>query len=254
MTEMWSVVLNEDCMNALSVFAARNRFKGEWDIAVVDPVYGIDGNSHRKNEGRGKVTKSKNYPPQLWDQPITGDDYFKALFRVSKKQIIFGGNYFPAVCGTPFKTPRRREYQEFIEQHPTNWIIWDKVNGSMSFNDCELIWVSEPIPTEVFFYMWSGMMQGLSFKRGSEMNPIKDSQQKRIHPTEKPIEVYKYLHTRFSKPGDNVLDTHVGSGSQRIVCDMMGLHYTGFELVKKYFDDQEERYKWYKSQPTLKFE
>jgi site-specific DNA-methyltransferase (adenine-specific) len=222
-----------------------------FDIGSVDPVYGIDGNSHRNNKSRSRATNSKEYHNALWDQQKTGDEYFTELKRVTEHQIIFGANYFPAICSTEFKTPRRHEYEQFIKDHPTNWIIWDKVNSTTGFNDCELVWVSFPVPTEVFYFMWSGMMQGKSFREGTVMNPFKEKNQKRIHPTEKPFEVYKYLLSRFAKPGYKILDTHLGSGSQRIVCYDLNLNFVGTEIDSKYYEDQENRYNWHISQLKL---
>lgn len=241
-----SKVFHTDNMEALKKMKV-----DQFDLACVDPVYGIDGNSHRKNESRSKLTKSKKYPSALWDQVKTGDDFFTELFRVSKMQIVFGGNYFPSCCGTEFKTPRRNEYDQFLKDHPTNWIIWDKVNSTTSYNDCELIWISDPVPSEIFYFMWSGMMQGKSYKNGKVMNPHKHLNQHRIHPTEKPYEIYKFLHSKFSMPGSFVLDTHVGSGSQRIVCYQMGINYEGYEINDKYFSDQEQRFKEYLSQVKI---
>jgi DNA modification methylase len=233
-----SKVYNMDCMEYMPAFPTKF-----FTIGCVDPVYGIDGNSHRNNKSRGKVTKSKSYHNALWYQEKTNDEYFIELRRVTRNQIIFGANYFSIVSGSTFKTPRRDEYDQFIKEHPTNWIIWDKVNNTTSFNDCELIWVSFPIPTEIFYYMWSGMMQGKSFKDGLTMNPDKNKNQKRIHPTEKPFEIYKYLLSRFAAKGDHILDTHMGSGSQRIVCFDMDINFSGVEIDKIYYDSQNLRFK-----------
>ncbi|MBF05006.1 MAG: hypothetical protein CMP76_17150 [Flavobacterium sp.] len=135
---MDKIVINEsfkiDCMRFMCWL---DRFS--YYVGIVDPVYGINGNSHRKNRSRGKLTQGKNYHNDLWYQSKTSDEYFKELKRVTRHQIIFGANYFPSVTGNEFKTPRREEYDNFLKEHPTNWIIWDKVNGNTSFNDCELI-------------------------------------------------------------------------------------------------------------------
>jgi site-specific DNA-methyltransferase (adenine-specific) len=235
-----------DCMEIMPYYP-----DNYYHIGSVDPVYGINGNSHRQNEGRGKQTKSRKYHNALWYQQKTDDLYFAELKRVTIDQIIFGANYFPSICGTEFKPPRRNEYEQFILEHPTNWIIWDKVNSNISYNDCELIWVSFPVPTEILYFMWSGMMQGKSFRDGLTMNPYKSRNQKRIHPTEKPFEIYKYLHTRFSMPGYRILDTHMGSGSQRIVCWDLKLEYTGIEIEPKYFYDQQSRFYIHISQKTI---
>jgi site-specific DNA-methyltransferase (adenine-specific) len=99
--------------------------------------------------------------------------------------------------------------------------------------------------------MWSGMMQGISYKRGTEMNPFKSKNQKRIHPTEKPFEIYKYLFSKFCSITDNIFDSHGGSFSSVIVADKMGLDITVCEIYEKYFKDGVHRYNEYKRQLTL---
>lgn len=244
--QCFNEAFNIDCMEFMSKLADKS-----YKVGSADPVYGIDGNSHRNNESRGKATKSKKYHNALWCQPKTNNDYFIEFKRVTEHQIIFGANYFSIISGSEFKTPRRNEYEQFIKEYPTNWIIWDKVNSTTSFNDCELIWVSFPVPTEIFYFMWSGMMQGKSHLDGLTMNPYKHKNQKRIHPTEKPFSVYRYLLSKFATADTTILDTHMGSGSQRIVCWDLNLNYTGLEIDKQYFDDEEFRFNNHVSQLRL---
>lgn len=224
-----------------------------FSLGISDPPYGIDGNSHRKNSGRGKLAVSRNYHNALWDQGIPTDAFFAELKRVSVNQIIFGANYFPQISGTPFKTPRRKEWPQFIEDNPTNWIIWDKCNGTNSFNDCELIYTTFNRPTSIFKFMWNGMMQGKSIFEGHLMQPIKELNQNRIHPTEKPTRLYKFLFMEFVQSGSKVLDTHLGSGSSRIAAHEMNLPFVGMETDLTYFTDQENRFKTIQRQLSFPF-
>lgn len=116
-------ITNEDCMEMLSRYPYQF-----FDIMIVDPPYGIPGNSHRRNKSRSKAVKSRDYDNSLWDQPPPDDEYFSLLRKKSKKQFIWGANYFPEIVGVPFDPPRRHNYAEFIKDYPTGWMIWDKVN------------------------------------------------------------------------------------------------------------------------------
>lgn len=238
---------NMDCMEFMSVIPDK-----KFTLSIADPVYGIDGNSHRNNKSRGKATLSKNYHAAIWDMVPPNDEFFNELYRVSKNQIIWGGNYFPQL-GEPFKTPRRNEYEAFIELYPTNWIIWDKVNGTTSFNDCELAWTSVPVKTDVFKFMWSGMMQGSSFLNGTRMNPHKRFNEVRIHPTQKPVELYKYLLKKFTTAGDVVFDPYAGSFSIGIACDLMNIDLESTEIEPTYYQNALKRFNLHKSQQVLQF-
>ncbi len=145
------------------------------------------------------------YEKKHWTIP--GPDYFRELFRVSKQQIIWGCNYFLFPFG-----PGR--------------IVWDKVNPGSSFSDCELAYCSMIETVRKFTFMWNGMLQGKSIAEGHIMQGNKKRNEKRIHPTQKPVALYKWLLSKFAKPGDIILDTHFGSGSHGIAC-----HDLGFELV-----------------------
>lgn len=216
-------------------------------LAIVDPPYGIDGNSHRKNKSRGKLTMSKDYHTALWDQSVPDDEYFKELFRISKNQIIFGGNYFPQL-GNVHKPPRMKDLTEWIKEHPTGWMIWDKVNGKTNFNDVELAWTSFDKPTFIYRFMWNGMMQGSSILNGHIMNGKKELNQKRIHPTEKPIMMYEFILMNYSKQGDINLDTHIGSGSNAIAHEKNQIELIGCEIDGIHFIDCVTRLNNYKSQ------
>lgn len=169
--------------------------------------------------------KPKTYKRGEWDSKSPDIEYFNELFRVSKNQIIWGANHF--ISKIPFDSP--------------SWIFWDKNNGETSFADGELAWTSFKTPVRKFKYTWSGFIQG-------KMGELKED---KIHPTQKPIELYKWILTKFAKPEFKILDTHLGSGSSRIACDIMGYDFVGFELDKEYFDAQEKRFKQHISQLTI---
>lgn len=230
-----------DCMEYMATLPA-----GRFSIGISDPPYGI-GESSKNHKSRNRPIKQKNgnylrtkqpeYGKSDWDSAIPPPEYFTELFRVTQQQIIFGANYFPATAGTPFKTPRREEYDRFIEERPTNWIIWDKVNGNSDFNDCELAWTSFPIKTTIFQYMWQGMFQGVSADQGHIMQGNKKLNEKRIHPTQKPLALYQWLAKNFLKPGDDWFDSHMGSQNSRIVAYLMGFNYYGCEKDGRHFED-----------------
>ena len=182
-----------------------------FDLAIVDPPYGID--IHKMNytqSTKGGVTKRNDYSAITdWDSNVPNQEYFNELFRVSKSQIIWGGNYF--------ELPLTK-----------SWIIWDKKTEekySNDFADCEMAWNSFNKPAKVVRYLWSGMIQ-----------PNMKDKQKRIHPTEKPYQLYKWILDKYAKPSDKILDTHLGSGSIAIACHDYGFDLTACELDKEYFD------------------
>lgn len=227
-----------DCEKVMKKLAAKS-----YDLAIVDPPY-FSGPEKRGFYGKKLSTtgiKRVNYEKtDTWEVP--GSKYFKELFRVSEEQIIWGANYFTFKNVVPFKTPRRHEIEEFIKNNPTGWIIWDKCNGTNSFNDYELAWSSFNEPTYIYQFMWNGMCQGLSELQGAVMQGNKKLNQKRIHPTEKPIKLYRYFLDRYTKPFFNVLDTHLGSGSIRLASKDFQINFLGIEKNKVHFQNQEERY------------
>jgi site-specific DNA-methyltransferase (adenine-specific) len=153
-----------------------------------------------------------------WDSVVPDDAYFKELFRVSKNQIIWGGNYFPL--------PLIR-----------SWIIWDKgIYGDCSFADCEMGWNSFDRVARIAQVRYKGFL-------GADIN--------RIHPTQKPVALYKWLLQNYAKQGDKILDTHLGSGSIAIACHQMGFDLTGSELDKDYFEAMQKRIKEETAQKDL---
>lgn len=216
---MKSEVFNMDCMELMKQYPDKY-----FDLAIVDPPYGIDGNSHRLNEGRGKAAKSKKYHAALWSQMVPDKQYFDELFRVSKNQIIWGANHF--IDMVPYRS--------------SCWLVWDKQNDNTGFADCELAWTSFNTSVRRFVFRWNGMLQG-------------DMKEKeiRIHPTQKPVKLYSWILKTYAVPEQKILDTHVGSGSSRIACDEYGVEFVGAELDEQYFKDHEKRFKDYKAQLTI---
>tara|TARA_R110000868_G_C10588622_1_gene739380 strand:+ start:43 stop:684 length:642 start_codon:yes stop_codon:yes gene_type:complete len=178
-----------------------------FDLAIVDPPYGINI-SKSGNVGGGKLAKVKNYGKKEWDSSIPNKEYFIELQRVSKNQIIWGGNY---MIEHLFNTPC--------------FLIWDK-NNTGNFADAELAWTSFETSTRIFKYTWNGMLQ-------QKMGELKET---RIHPTQKPADLYKWILDKYAKQGDKILDTHLGSGSIAIACHDYGFELTACELDKEYFD------------------
>jgi site-specific DNA-methyltransferase (adenine-specific) len=218
MNNFISEVTNEDCMEGMARYPDKY-----FDLAIVDPPYGIDINNQSQGKGGG-VAKKIEYTKKDWDKQAPDINYFNELIRVSKNQIIWGANHF-------------------IEKIPYNascWIVWNKDNGETDFADCELAWTSFKTAVRIFKWKWNGMLQ----------QNMKDKEQ-RIHPTQKPIALYKWLLQNYAKQGDKILDTHLGSGSSRIAAYEMGFDFTAFELDKEYFEAQEKRYNNHISQLKL---
>jgi len=175
-----------------------------FDLAIVDPPYGI-GVNH--NMGRRKGDKPSNYKPAYWDNKSPDKKYFDELFRVSKDQIIWGANHF-------------------ISKMPNDsscWLMWDKMfSEDLSFAQFELAWTSFNSTCKKF-----------------NKDP-KDHL--RIHPTQKPVALYKWLLTNYAKHGDKILDTHLGSGSSAIAAHDYGYDFVGCEIDKDYYNDAVKRY------------
>jgi site-specific DNA-methyltransferase (adenine-specific) len=215
---MISEVYNIDCIKFMQQFPDKH-----FELAIVDPPYGI-GEDGAKNHSRVGLAKPKLYQAKNWDKQSPDLEYFKELMRVSKNQIIWGANHF--ISKMPFDS--------------SCWIVWDKVNGDNDFADCELAWSSFKKAVRKYEFRWAGMLQG-------------DMQNKenRIHPTQKPVKLYRWLLQNYAKEGDKILDTHLGSGSSRIACDMEGFDFYGCELDQDYFEAHQKRWNEYKKQLTL---
>jgi site-specific DNA-methyltransferase (adenine-specific) len=199
---------NGDCLAAM-----REMRDNEFDLAIVDPPYGIN---YAKNKSVGGVKKNRytSYDPKDWDSHIPSQDYFDELKRVSKKYLIFGANYF----------------SHQIPQSG-NWIVWDKRQGDNNFSMHELIFASFKITPKI-----------VSIR--SHRNTVSNSPDKvicRIHPTQKPVALYTWLLQKYANEGDKILDTHLGSGSIAIACHNLGFDLTGYELDKDYFQAAKKR-------------
>ena len=209
---MRSVVFNEDCI------AVMKRYPDKFfNLAIVDPPYGnIDAIGLADNKKKGKqATKRTNY--KLFENIAPDDEYYIELERVSKNQIVWGGNFL-GLCG--------------------GVIVWQK-NGT-AFGEAEVAICSTHKSVRVFEYTWNGMLQ----------QNMKDKEI-RIHPTQKPVALYEWILKNYAKEGDVILDTHLGSGSSRIACHKAGLDFVGCEIDKDYFDKQEARFKNFIAQMTL---
>jgi site-specific DNA-methyltransferase (adenine-specific) len=194
-----------------------------FDLAIVDPPYGITERSNRDNFAKGQSVKRKVYHQALWGQEKPSQEYFSELFRVSNNQIIWGGNYFI----------------EFL--HNTRcFIFWDKEMQYSVFADGELAWTSFNESARVFRFAWNGMIQGNM--KNKEI---------RIHPTQKPVALYHWLLKNYAEPEMTILDTHLGSGSIAIACHDMCHDLTAFEIDKDYYDAAVRRLENHKKQMTL---
>lgn len=203
-----------------------------FDLAIVDPPY-FSGPEKRRYYGR-KVSPIgvKRLYDEVSEWEVPDKSYFDELFRVSKNQIIFGVNYFDYSFGS-------------------GRIVWDKVNGESSFSDCEIAYCSFHDSVRLFRYMWNGMMQGKSISDGHIQQGNKRLNEKRIHPTQKPVNLYRWLIQKYAKEGYKILDTHVGSASSLIAFEEAGLEYIGFEKDEQIFKSALARLEGYKSQLKL---
>jgi site-specific DNA-methyltransferase (adenine-specific) len=205
---------NEDCMVGMKRYGDKH-----FSLAIVDPPYfaGAGDPSYY----RSRTCQSKAKPiTETWNVP--DENYFKELFRVSKKQIIWGCNY----------------YAKYIPH--TSRIVWDKVNDGTPFSQAEIASWSEGVKVYMYRYMWNGMLQ-------QDMK----NKERRFHPTQKPVKLYKWLLHNFAKKGDLILDTHVGSASSLIACYDMGFDAVGFELDKDYYEASKKRLEEFMAQGRL---
>jgi site-specific DNA-methyltransferase (adenine-specific) len=205
-------ITNEDNMLLMARYTDKY-----FDLAIVDPPYGINVNM---NAGRKKNTKSKKRSIKKWDNEAPNAEYFNELFRVSKNQIIWGANYF-------------------TENLPISmgWIFWDKcVAEGCFFSDGELAWTSLNQSLKKAVIPYSGFigMEGEKF-----------------HPTTKPIKLYKWLLDKYAKQGNKILDTHLGSGSIAIACHDYGFELTACELDTEYYKKAINRIKNHVAQQKL---
>ena len=184
-----------------------------FELAIVDPPYGIDAGKMTMGCGKHIFKKGKD-----WDSSVPDSNYFKELFRVSKNQIIWGGNYF-------------------ILPLNNNWIIWDKLNPNLSFSEGEMAWCSIKKNVRIF----------------KRLSTLPDYDGKKRHPTQKPIKLYEYCLLNYAKEGDKIVDTHRGSASLDIACHNLGFDLWTCELDTDYFNDGNKRLKQHQNQQVMKF-
>lgn len=204
-------ILNADCLDIL-----RELPDCSYDLAIVDPPY-FSGPERRGFYGQreSKIGVKRIYEKsEKWEVPRK--EYFDELLRVARHYIVWGCNYF--------------DYH-----FASGRIVWDKCNGSSSFSDCELAATNLFDSVRLFPFMWNGMCQGKSMKEGRVMQGNKKLNEKRIHPTQKPVILYAWLLSNYAKPGWKILDTHLGSGSIAIACSELGFHLLGIELDVHYY-------------------
>ena len=195
---------NQDCLEAM-----KQMKDNQFDLAIVDPPYGIDiTKMNMGSRKRAEQDKNKN-----WDSAVPSDEYFSHLKRVSKRQIVWGGNYF--------KLPPSQYFA-----------IWDKGETmyGRDFAECEFAWVSSG-GTRIF-----------------KKNP---NQPDRIHPTQKPVKLYEWLLDNYAEEGQTILDTHLGSGSIALACHNRGFDLTAFEIDEEYYNNAVKRLKTHQQQLTM---
>lgn len=222
----YSEVYLMDCVAGL-----RHYPDNYFDLAIVDPPYGIGADKAQNNaamqriksEGKSKAGRGwKLYADTDWDNETPNAEYWEQLFRVSKNQIVWGGNYF-----TDYLPPSM------------GWIMWDKGQRDFSLADGELAWTSFNKALRIF-----EMSRGKALAKNNEQGG-------RFHPTQKPEMLYSWILQNYAKEGDLILDTHLGSGSSRIAADKAGLNFVGFEIDEEYFNAANKRFDNFKSQTRL---
>lgn len=209
---MNNVAHNLDCMAAMAAMPDK-----AFELAIVDPPYGLGDrlcNGGMQNQP-GRLSGS-TYKGKAWDT-VPPTKYFAELVRVSANQIVWGGNYFAL-------PPSR------------GFIVWDKQQPLETYSFGEYAWTSFDRPAKRFAYMYTNYVGGDADK---------------IHPTQKPVALYKWLLKNYAKPGDRILDTHLGSGSSRIAAYDLGFEFYGTELDKDYFEAQEQRFQRHIAQGRL---
>tara|TARA_R100000773_G_scaffold23513_1_gene20671 strand:+ start:10837 stop:11466 length:630 start_codon:yes stop_codon:yes gene_type:complete len=204
-------ITNEDNMQLMQRYP-----DNYFDLAIVDPPYGINVTKMTLGNGKNKIDRGLSE----WDANIPNQNYFDELFRVSKNQIIFGANYMT----------------EFLPGS-SGWIFWDKGTGSNDFSDGELAFTSFKRALRKYKVSWVGA-------NANNGTP-------RIHPTEKPVKLYEWLIMNYANPGDKILDTHLGSGSIAIACHNLGHQLTACETDPGYYAAAMKRIQQHKQQLRL---
>ena len=212
-------ITNEDNMELMARYEDNH-----FDLAIVDPPYGI-GESKKKRENtksdKWNNPTKKVHNPKDWDLQPPTQEYFDELQRISKNQIIWGGNYFI----------------DKIQKPSMGWVFWDKKNGNSDFSDGELAYTSFNKGLRKFEWLWNGFQ--------------KQKPEERIHPTQKPVKLYEWLLMNYAKENDKILDTHLGSGSIALACHNLGFDLTACELDTEYYNNALKRLKQHQQQLTM---
>lgn len=234
-------LINGNCMDILPSIP-----DNYFDLAICDPPYGIGASKPtiksgfvKQKHGSSLYVPSTDYTIKDWDKSIPSEKYFEELERVSKHQIIFGINYYV----------RLRDFG-------VGRIVWNKMNGRNDQFGCEIAYCSLNKRTDIVNYLWSGMMQGkVASENVSEaIIQISDKRknEKRYHPTQKPVKLYEWLLSKYCKSGYKILDTHLGAGSICLAVDnMVGLEMLGIELDPEYYKVAKHRLINHQSQLRL---
>jgi site-specific DNA-methyltransferase (adenine-specific) len=212
-------ITNEDNMQLMARYPDKY-----FDLAIVDPPYGLGMG------GSLNVNSKVNYENKTWDTEIPSNEYFDELKRISKNQIVWGGNYFGYLWQVGCK----------------GFICWNKLNHHDNRADVEMAWTSFNKLAKYVEYMWDGNRYGTKGNIKGVGKPTI-----RIHPTEKPIFLYEWLLINYAKEGDKILDTHLGSGSIAIACHNLGFELTACELDKDYYEAAMKRLEQHKQQLTI---
>ncbi len=212
-----------DCLEAMKEMPDNT-----YDLAIVDPPYGIGASSKNfirqgKQTGKSMAVSGTKYTAKDWDSAVPNEVYFNELQRVSKNQIVWGGNYFASSL-----------------PNSSCWLVWDKVTGDNLYADCELAWTSFNKAVRKFEWMWKGMFQQNMANK-----------EVRIHPTQKPVKLYEWLLDNYAKEGDKILDTHLGSGSIAIACHNRKFDLDAWEIDEEYYNNAVERLDDHRSQLTI---
>ena len=199
---------NEDCLQAMKAMQDK-----QFDLAIVDPPYGL---GKRTTDGGSKRNTQTKFMEDIrrtnWDDSTPTKEYFNELKRVSKNQIVWGGNYFEL-----------HSYRTFI--------VWDKMTYVPTMSQVE--------------------MAVTSFDSPARLVKINSNQSDRIHPTQKPVKLYQWLLNEYAKTGDKILDTHLGSGSIAVACWDAGFDLTAYEIDKEYYDKACKRFEQHSKQMQL---
>ena len=221
MEQVHSKAYNCDCLEYM-----RSLPDNYFDLAIADPPYGIGASRPSKKAERARQVDGSvlqvpvtDFGKKDWDETIPSQEFFDELRRVSKNQIIWGANYFGLQGGM---------------------IVWDKINGNSDQYDCEIAYQSFNKRTDLVHYMWNGMFQGKycgrDIRQAAVQQGNKALNEKRIHPTQKPVILYEWLLNNYAKKGDRIFDPMMGSQSSRIAAHRLGFDYVGCELDKEYFE------------------